>query len=280
MEIKLVAFDLDGTLLDDNKEILASSMEAISDLHKKGIQTVLCTGRIFVDAAYIARQISDKMLVIACNGACAGRADSKELIKKYPIPYDILKQITDCCVRNGTLPVYYTQDTEYTSEACEAYMRAGGIQQKHRQVAPDKKHVELPDAAAFYEIMEQYDGQIYKALCFDVDETKKIRVEKELVESELCYVTGANVFGKKNLEMMRLGVDKGSTLRAVAAEMGIGSENIMVFGDSDNDSPMFDMAGYPIAMERCTEGIRSRAYAVTGSNNDGGIARAIRRYIG
>ena len=277
MDIKLVAFDLDGTLLNDEKEILPGSREAILKLQEKGVVAAICTGRIFIDAACIARSISNDMLVVACNGACVGKADSKQLQKAYPLDPENVKKITDICFKHGTSPVYYTQDTQFAGEAFEYNMRVRGI--PIVAVDPEKKHIYLPDKESFYKVMEEQKGKIYKVLCSDIDEEKKLRTKQEVREAGLAYVTGANVYGQKNLEMTKIGVDKGSVLLEIGKEMGITAENIMVFGDSDNDIAMFEATGYPIAMEHCTEGIRKRAYAFTGSNNGSGIADALYRYI-
>ena len=104
---------------------------------------------------------------------------------------------------------------------------------------------------------------------------------RERARAELQQVPGAYITtsGGLNLEVMPRGVDKGTGLAELAAFYGIPLENVMVFGDYDNDLPMFRRAGYPVAMGNAMEDVKRAAWQVTAPNTEDGLAQAIEKYV-
>jgi Cof subfamily protein (haloacid dehalogenase superfamily) len=119
-------------------------------------------------------------------------------------------------------------------------------------------------------------GEIYKILIAGLTPEDKKTAEAFIDTIGNLSQTSS---GPGLLEIMGPGVTKGEGIRFIAKQMGLEKENICVFGDYLNDISMFEAAGLPIAMANADERVKERALAITASNDEDGIARAIRNYI-
>ncbi|WP_048000984.1 Cof-type HAD-IIB family hydrolase [Lactiplantibacillus herbarum] len=266
MNIRLIAIDIDDTLLNSDGKLLPSTVSMVHRATEQGIKVVLCTGRPlagvkpYLDELGIA---GDDQYVITYNGAViesvAGRVVAKHLVenqyyrqmtafsKEHHVPFNVLDA-------DSTI---YTADRDVNwVTVVQAWENKAGLLIRD----PD----DLPD-----------DFQIAKGLF--VGEGPQLDAVESLVKEtfgdQLYVVRAATNF----LELMHENVNKGQALKDLAGVLNFKAEEVMALGDERNDLPMFDFAGTAVAMGNGSEVAKSHADYVTGTNDEGGVADAIRK---
>lgn len=267
MPIRLIALDVDDTLLNSKGELLPSTITAVKAAIAQGIKVVLCTGRPLVGVAHFLQQLEisgDDQYVITFNGAViesvAGKVIAKHLVEnnyyrkmtefgqQHQIPFNVLDE-------DGTI---YTADHDVNAiTVVQAWENSAGIL--------IRKPEELP--ANF---------QIAKGL-FVGDEKLLDNIQPLVTKTfgdELSVIRAAKPF----LELMHPGVNKGQALKNLASILKLDANDVMVAGDEGNDIAMFDYAGIAVAMGNGSDLAKSHANFVTGTNDDGGLANAIKKF--
>lgn len=233
----------------------------------------MCTGRFHTHCCALARDVGLNCSIIASNGGsvfdgisqrmvgehlldAASARMAQEIAERYPIQYRI------------TMPGAFMDRHEANGDG-------GGYFQQITQVMLRDYHVQHICGAE--NIRAMLDQPVYKVFLFKFpDQEMRERARAELQQVPGAYITTS---GGLNLEVMPQGVDKGTGLAELAAFYGIPLENVMVFGDYDNDLPMFRRAGYPVAMGNAMEDVKRAAWQVTAPNTEDGLAQAIEKYV-
>lgn len=268
MAIKLVALDIDDTLLNSKGEILESTKKVISQALAQGIKVVLCSGRPLAGVKPYLDQLGiqgDGQYAVTYNGAiicsAAGRILAKELLdnqqyrrltafgKEHQVPFNVLDEHS----------VIYTADHDIDFvTVVQAWENEAGIMVRQ----PD----ELPA-----------DFTITKgAFVGDPERLDQIQPLVETTFGDEMYVVRA---GKWFLEMMNSKVNKGNALAQLNELLQIAPDEVMVFGDEGNDLAMFDFAGIAVCMGNGSDEAKAQADFVTASNDDDGIAQAFEKFI-
>lgn len=268
MTIKLIALDIDDTLLSSNQEILPSTKKALSECLAKGIKVVLCTGRPLAGVAHFLKELGvagDDQYVVTYNGAIiesvTGKVLAKELISKkgfealtefaqaHKVPFNVLDE-------NSNI---YTADHDVDFiTVVQAMENSAGLFIRQPSEMP-----------ADFEITKGlFVGP--KELLDSVEPAVKEKFGQDY------YVVRA---GTNFLEAMNPAVDKGKALTTLGKKIGIKTEEMMAFGDEGNDLPMFNAVGLAVCMGNGSELAKSHANYVTASNDDDGIAKAIAKYV-
>ena len=107
---KLICIDMDGTLLNSNKEISEINKAAIKSAYEKGVNVVITTGRLFINASYYSKLLGVKSPVIAANGAIIKGTDNATFIYKLPLSKDITRYILEVCEKVGLNPHFHTHE--------------------------------------------------------------------------------------------------------------------------------------------------------------------------
>lgn len=267
MAIKLIALDIDDTLLNSKGEILPSTITAVQKAVTQGLKVVLCTGRPLAGAAPFLQQLgltNDDQYVITYNGAViesvTGKIIAKHLVdnsyyrrltafgQRHHIPFNVLDE-------NSTI---YTADRDVNAiTVVQAWENKAGILIR----TPD----ELPP-----------NFQITKGLF--VGEEKMLDAVEPLVtktfENDLYVVRAARNF----LELMNPVVSKGNALQDLSAALHFDTSEVKAVGDEGNDIAMFEAAGTAVAMGNGTELAKAHANFVTGTNDEDGLADAITKF--
>jgi Cof subfamily protein (haloacid dehalogenase superfamily) len=270
---KLIAIDLDMTLLDKNKNISSRNKRAIELVKQKGVQIVLCSGRILKGVMYFAKVLGlYDQVIVACNGAIV-----RDLKKNKDIYYIGLEnskslEIARICKENDIYYHYYFQDT----------MIARRLDYSSKFYY--EKNKELPEEERINIIIDDSENTIKacgdlitKFVIIDKD-LEKVNYVRKIIEREIPGVetTKSDI---NILEVMKEGVNKKRALEFVISYLGIAPEEVMAIGDNENDLEMVEFAGLGIAMGNAIEELKKIADYVTSSYENDGVARAIEKFV-
>ncbi len=270
--IKLVAVDMDGTLLGPDGRISDYSARIIRELQRAGIELLVCTGRSYVDALIPLREQRLQAAVACMNGA-AVYDKTGVCLRRQTLAPEQVQRIIDICRENGVIFDFMTNRGSVTIAGEEEFrscfergvllpmaeMTYEGIRDRFTFV---KEKELLQMGLTFYKISVIHEAPpclagLHKAL----EEIPKLAVASSFIT---------------NLELTHTGAQKGHALAAYAAERGIGLTEIMAVGDSENDRSMLSMGlKYTVAMGNAMESIKRLARCQTRSNEEDGAAYAI-----
>ena len=269
-DIRLIALDMDGTLVNSMKKVAPEELEALSLAFSQGIHVVAASGRTQHTLPAELLAMKELRYIISCNGAkVMDRLSGKAVYRRSISQADMLRIMEHAksfrCVREVAL-----DDSLYL--ACED-------DEDELSFVPPHQHDFMRSARTLTDrletMMQQAKDGAEKILIFfhRADELQAFR--RWLEENfSLCITSSLD----SNIEVNALGVSKGSALCALAEHLGIPMEQVMACGDSENDIEMLRAAGLGIAMANSTPEALAAADAVTLSNEEHGVAAAIKRY--
>lgn len=269
LNVKLIALDLDDTLLNDNREIPENTILALRKCAEKGIYVVLCSGRAedgilpFVRKLEIAGTQAGKFL-IAINGCSVFDLHSRTQIYKKIVPTEVLLHCDDEAEKMGLDSEIYTPDTIFYAK-----------ETKWTRLDVDLCHLKG-------EVVKDYKKLLEKGSCKMLipGEPEKLIILQEKLKKDLGEK--AVIFTSKPyfLEILPPNCGKGEAISWLANHIGIDIKNCMGFGDSMNDESMIKLCGYGIAMENGLDYIKNIADFVTEKdNNHGGVGDFIEKYV-
>ena len=275
---KMLVLDLDGTLLDDYKEIPMANIEAINKLYQEfGIIPVIATARPLEVARYIANQGGDafQSYIIATNGAILMDIQNEKYLINESLRPEQIRSLIDVCKTNGL-------EYEFMTTKCEV---ADSKYSYRRVVDPMYDNMGVP--FNYQSDLEEYISNIQDSIpLFAVNGTEeelkecysKLASIPGLQISKQCTRTTPEIEGKIETlayhDIMREGVTKASAIEKLAHHLGIKKEEIIAIGDGGNDVEMLQVAGLKIAMKNASPALKEIADIITPiDNNAGGVGR-------
>lgn len=265
MKIKLVAIDLDDTLLDSGLRISSRCAVAIERARQQGILVTLATGRMYRSARPFALQLNMDLPLITYQGALVKNALSEEILYFKPVPGDLAVEVITYFKEQGIHVHSYFDD-----ELCMEHLTPEGV--AYAQLANVKPVLvpSLVDTAAWHAPT--------KILAISNDEPLLLSLEAFLKKQ---YGRDLHITRSKGhyLEVMHKLANKAEALRLVAAFYGVPREQVLAIGDSYNDLDMITWAGTGIAVGNAHPGIKAAAQYITASNEEDGVAEALQRYV-
>lgn len=280
MDIRILALDLDGTLLTDHNHVSPACRDAVQRARAKGIQTVICTGRNAADSCMFGEQAGGMDWAVTVNGAEVRSLDSGEAVFTQALGLQQCEALLELCEGFGTDPCFYTADAVYYGREFERFIELCAGHGLRLDFTERRNYHRVPDGGWRAFVRERQAG-ILKAILHAADPALVGRIFAELSRDPRFEAAPSEMFGGqlRNIEVNRRGVSKGRALEALAARLGCTMANVMAVGDSDNDLSMLRMAGLGVAMGNAPAHIRAAADAVTADNIEDGAARAIETYI-
>lgn len=269
---KLVAMDLDGTLLDSHKQISQRNLNEIKRVIQKGVRVVVCSGRIYKGAKLYARQIGTQELVIACNGATIRDASDDSVIFENSLnPEDCLK-IIDICHDENIYFHTYVNDTMYTEKLMYG---STFYSQLNKNLEPeDRIDVQVVDDVK--SVIGNSHLKASKIVVVSDDRQQLLKARKRAEEVETIEVMSSF---DDNFEVMNRGVSKANALDFIMKRYGIINEEVIAIGDNENDYSMIKMAGLGIAMGNGEDSLKEIAGYITLTNDEDGVAVAIKKFL-
>ena len=267
---RLVATDLDGTLLRSDKTISKETEEVLSSLYERDVFFVPTTGRAHIELPGPVRGIAHLRYAITCNGG--GVYDYHE--QRYIYNFTIDKELGERVLKfSESLPVY-------PSFVCDGkrYVLAGEDGKIPDHIIKRAARGVLDTAHAsrnLYATLEEMQDGLQKIFLYSDDETLTPDIISRLQDAfpELFITTSGPIF----IEINAPGIDKGKTLRLLCEHLGIPIEESIAFGDAANDLSMLKAAGCAIVPENGTDEAKALADLPCESCNDDGVRKALVR---
>ncbi len=268
MAIKLVAIDMDGTLLNPQHEITPAVKSAIARAHQKGVKVVLTTGRPLVG---IQRYLKELDLAqageycISYNGALVHHADTGECIAEITLGFEDYLYVEQLSRELGVHFQAFDRSCLYTpnkdiSEFTIHEANLTGIPLRYRAVD------EMDRATRFPKLM-----MIDKPALLDA----AIQRLPQEARKKYTLLKSAAYF----LEILDPRVNKGQGVKMLAEKLGLSRDEVMTIGDQENDLAMIEYAGTGVAMGNAIDAVKAIAQFVTKSNREDGVAHAIEELV-
>lgn len=274
MSVRLIASDLDGTLLHNDKSLSPETVEAIRKARELGIHFVPSTGRAFEAVPQNVRELPGLEYVITSNGAAIYSLSQKKRIYECLVPAEAVDELLEISMpENMTIEVFikgvpYTA-TDHVKDPAKYGATAFGIQYV-------KKTRHSVDNIRAFVAENRMCVDSFDFVCGDREVLKAVREEIQKKVSGV-YVTSSV---SHLLEIGNAAAGKGKTLLHLLNRLGISKDETMAFGDADNDLDMIQSVKFGIAMGNATEHLKEAAYHITDSNEEDGVAKEIFRSIG
>lgn len=271
-DIRLIALDLDGTLLNSDKQLTQQNAQALACAAARGIEIVPTTGRFFSGMPEIIRSLPYLHYAITINGAAVYDVRQDADIARAEIPLPLAVEIMRYL---DTLPVIY-----------DCYMNNWGWMTRAMQLradafAPDEHYLRMirnlrtpVDDLKSYLLETGRDVQ--KIQLFLTDPALRLTLLRQLGGQFEGLCVSSSV--PNNIEINSTDANKGEALRKLAAHLGLDISRTMAIGDGLNDLSMLRAAGIGVAMENACPEAKQAADYVTGSCDESGVAAAIRRF--
>lgn len=284
MSIKLIASDMDGTLLDPRGNVTPASIDAIRRLADEDIEFLICSGRDYLDAKDIMSGYGICCSYICLSGAAVYN-HLGEIQTEIPLTaqnlLDIEKILTEHHVHMDIMTSsrrYSTAPKKEKIEELYSFLKSkvgSSVDSKELKNVVEERIEGVTFVSSLRELPQ--DETIFK-ICGNGLPVDKVITLKE--DFSVCPDLAAASSFPTNIELTNYGAQKGPALKAYAARKGIPLDSVMVLGDSDNDLSMFTPEfGWTVAMENSMSCILDAAKYRTKSNAEDGVAWAIRNFV-
>lgn len=262
-QFKLIAVDLDDTLLNDSLEISPRTGQALRRAAERGVVVTIATGRMYRSALPIAVKLGIEVPIITYQGALVKNSATGEVLVDLPVPLKLAHDVLAVGYRAGVHMNVYLNDTLYVDSITPEGKGYANLAMVEMSVVGNLLDFLKKDPAKVLYITEP-------ALLAGLKE------ELTAAFGNRLYITKS----KPNyLEILHPLATKKHALGVLARRFGIAPEEIMACGDSYNDLDMLEFAGLGIAMGNAPEDIKKKADYVTDTNNNDGVAKAIEKYL-
>lgn len=239
--IKLIALDMDGTLLNGNHEVSSENQKAIRAAQEKNVKVMLCTGRWLQSCYSYADTLKLNTFLITSNGGEIW-SESRSLLERHLHDAKTMEQMWTLGNELGIHMWLVSTDGVFHDK-------------------PPKD-------------FSEYD---WLKIGFHSEDRKKLKVVLDkLPTKDMLEITNSSLF---NIEVNPIGVNKANALERVCKEMGITMNEVMAVGDSLNDIKMIERAGVGVAMGNAQDVVKESADYITETNENDGVAQAIEHFV-
>lgn len=263
MKYRLLALDLDGTLLNSQKEITPETRKALAWAKKRGVSVVLSTGRIVGEAAEFAREIACEDYMVTAGGAAIATASDERILESWAMPCEIGAQAVAAVQDLPVRVMIYVGDKIYINPFSDRDFVVN-----YRVEGFHANKVVLDDIAGTIRARGLDVTKVY-AIGERADLDKALAIIRPLPG---ITITSS---GNDNFEVMPAGVDKGTALVRLGEMLGIAPEEMVAIGDSDNDAAMLRAVGMPVAMGNADPALKQLARYITQDCDHDGVAQAV-----
>ncbi|WP_414840123.1 sugar-phosphatase [Carnobacterium sp. TMP28] len=265
--IKLIAIDLDGTLLTKDRLISEENKQAIYEAKKQGIKVVLCTGRPLLGMVHYLEELNLREpgdYGITYNGGLVQKTDTGEILSQKTLSKKEVQELYKL-----------SQDINMPCN----FIDLERVYEPPYPVGRESLYPTVMNALPFVSIApeELYEDTVINKVVFCYEEE---RLDEAIAKIPSEFFERFTLMKSRPilLELMNKEVDKGKGISVLCDLLGIDSHEVMAIGDEANDFAMIEFAGTGVAMENATLEIKQIAQFVTKNNNDHGVAHAIQKF--
>lgn len=271
-KIELIGTDLDGTLLNDDKELTEETLFALRNAHNKGVHIVPITGRPLRGVPSCIKELPQIEYIISSNGAEIFDVKNGCTLFSFSIDSKTSRVLIDELRKLDCMFEPFCDGAGYTEQSIFDYY------------VSTFKGTPLEDyffsSRVICDSYEQlFDGkskcaeEIFVNCAKAETRSRVIEIVEKLGGLQYCNL------GDRFIEITKKGVDKGAALKAICAHLGVDINNTIAFADGENDLEFMQAAGTAVAMENAFPIIKNAADIITKSNNDNGVAIIINELI-
>lgn len=271
-EYRAAALDMDGTALNDRKELAPETRAAIHDALSAGKEVIFCTGRSYAEMEDTLREFPDMHYLCGESGALVYDLRAGRPVSMVSMEKDLIRLLWEAIRGRDVMPQIFSRGASLGNAdqlARMAHYQMGVYQESFDRVCTPVKDVE---AAALEESRSVEKVNFYHTSPEEREITYRFLQEKG--------VRAAMVYSEiSSLECSAPGLSKASGLRTVCQVLGISMEQMIMVGDADNDLEALKASGLAVAMGNANEHVKKVCAVQVADNNHGGCAQAIRRYL-
>ena len=274
MAVKLIALDIDGTLLDSKWKLPEANRAAIAEAARRGIEVALVTGRRYDFAMPIARSIGSPLTMIVSNGALIRTQDGETRLR-HLLSREVAAHVLAITQlwRDGAAVVFdRPRENQVMLESLETDdpMRSAYYTRNQEFLGVCKP---LENSLTEDPIQVMFSGRVET-----MQEVEDV-LRQDTRASE--FVVATTVYKARDFAMIDVlhpRCSKGASLAEWATLRGLSREEVMAIGDNHNDVEMLAFAGIPVVMGNCVPELKQRGWHVTASNDENGVAAAIEQF--
>lgn len=260
---KLVAIDLDGTMLQDNLEIAQETIEAVQQASEKGAIVTIATGRMLTSAKQFAEQLKINAPIITYQGAIIHDLETEKVLYERTISPEISRQILQFAEEKNVHLQVYQDDKVYGKEENEILLTYAEKTKVPYYIEPD-----------LYQLAAR---GLTKAIFIDEPSVLEGIVEElATLVGETTHITKST---QRFLELTHSEANKGHALTHLAKTLGIEQSQTIGIGDNFNDKELITTAGLGVAMGNAVNELKDLADFVTLSNNEHGVKHVLEKFI-
>lgn len=284
--IKLIASDMDGTLLDKNNDISEENLKFIKEAEEEGIHFAIASGRRYEDIKPFLDKYNLKCECIVLNGA-EYRDKEGNIIEGIYVDKSKIKEVLKIIEKDRVNVEIYTDKGLYTTNSREESLEGGMfmVNYFHSEVTNHEEILKLAKEEHHYPILNYVDNidefldediKIGKIEAYDkcIDKISELKEKLRIIDG--LAVASSVPF---NIEINHIEAQKGIILAKVAEKMGIQKEEVAVIGDGLNDFSMFNEFPISFAMGNAVSEIKETAKYITDTNYNSGVAKAINKIL-
>lgn len=273
MEIKLIALDMDGTLLDnDHATVPERNVRALREAAARGIRISIASGRAWCLVEDVVRGLGVVDYAVLANGASVLDVRTGEWLLRTGMPRAQSRAILRLLLERDIPFEAYCAGKSYMQRSCGAEQAAQAAALSPAFARVLLEHITMVDDLEG----ALRDGVVEKFNIFHIEGTRRQEL-LAAIGSTGPYSSASST--ATNLEITAPDADKGAALSRLCTGLGIPAGAVMAFGDAENDLGMLTWAGWSFAMGNADARARAAARYVTGANSDGGVGQAIEAHI-
>lgn len=259
MAVKLVVSDVDGTLVDKQKQLTPATVAAVARLREAGVPFAAISARPISGMLPLLAPLGLDREVAAFNGGIVFKADGT-IVSHATIAPDAARGVVALAAGRGVNTWAFADDTWFASDANGPHTRSERISSNQEPIV----------RAGFDELLDRADK-----VTFVSDDAATLRALYEEAHATFGGVATIAQSQAYYLDVTAFAANKGAGLLALAAAYGVRPDEVVAIGDQNNDLPMLARAGYGIAMGNAPANVQGAADAVTRANDADGVAHAI-----
>lgn len=275
MSIKLLALDIDGTLLNPRGEVTPRTRAALDEVQQRGVLVALVTGRRFGSARPVVEDLGLSVPLVSHNGALTKNVATLDTIGFHPLERETAREVVRigrqcgidmiCCDDPHGIGVMVVEEISEENIAMRKYLS------KYRDSVREVD--DLLDYLDHAPIQIMFSGK-----CDPLDDFER-RLEQKLAGKIRLFKTRYRSVDLTILDAISDSASKGESVARIAEVYGIEDSEIMAIGDNHNDLTMLRRAGVGVVMANAEDELKAMGFALTASNADDGVAIAIEKHI-
>lgn len=268
-QYKLIAFDMDGTLLNSKKEIRKETLKAIDKAFDAGKEVILCTGRCIAELKDYIGQIPRLRYVVGTSGALVYDVKENNEIYMQAISIEQVHEILEVAKTVDAMPHILTHESIVAGKDFE--------NMEHFDM---KIYIPLFDRAAtkvedIFRYYNEHEMPVAKLNLYHVSPKEREKSKEKLKDMDLVLADAE----RTSVEISASGTTKGTGLEQLCKYLGITMDDVIAVGDADNDIDVLRKAGLSIAMGNANETVKSICDVIVSDCDSDGCVEAIERYL-